>query len=140
MAVSAALSALAAGVNTIVVKLDPSFILPLVFLANGFAALFGFALFFNKHRREKEVQKEFKKTCTPRFLWLTLIIGSTQLLSFYFILLAIAGDTLSIVYSINAHYILIPVVLSVWFYKEHWNRRKALALTLSLLALVLLHR
>lgn len=136
---STVLSAIAAGVNALVVQPNADFALPLVVIANGFAAIFGFVLFFRKHKMV-DARRELTSALTPRFLWMTLAIGLTQLFSFYFLLLAIAGDSLSLVYSINAHYILIPVLLSVWFYKEHWNKRKAAALIVSLLALVLLHR
>jgi multidrug transporter EmrE-like cation transporter len=77
---------------------------------------------------------------TKTFLSMSFANGVVQLLSFYFLLLALVDSNLSIVYSINAHYILIPVLLSVWLYKEHWNTQKAAALVLSMLALVLLHR
>lgn len=48
------------------------------------------------------------------------------------------GGPLGIVYTINSLYILIPIVLSIMIYGEHWNTRKAFAIGLSLLAVVLL--
>ncbi len=35
-------------------------------------------------------------------------------------------------------YILIPIVLSIYLYQEHWNARKVIAITLSIVALYLL--
>lgn len=49
-----------------------------------------------------------------------------------------AGGSLGIVYTINSLYILIPIVLSIFFYKEHWNARKVTAIALSILAIGLL--
>ena len=46
-----------------------------------------------------------------------------------------AGGTLSIVYVIDSLYILIPIVLSIIFYREHWNARKVAAIILSIAAL-----
>lgn len=48
------------------------------------------------------------------------------------------GGALGIVYTINSLYILIPIVLSIIFYNEHWNLRKAIAIFLSIAALALL--
>ncbi|MEZ4103938.1 MAG: DMT family transporter [Candidatus Paceibacterota bacterium] len=60
-------------------------------------------------------------------------------MSFYFILYAyFAGGTLGVVQTIHSLYILIPIVLSVIFYNEHWNLQKAAAIALSILSLMLL--
>lgn len=48
------------------------------------------------------------------------------------------GGTLAIVQTIHSMYILIPIVLSIIFYNEHWNLQKAVAIVLSVLSLVLL--
>lgn len=45
------------------------------------------------------------------------------------------NGTLAIVHTIQSMYILIPIVLSVIFYNEHWNLRKILAIVLSVVAL-----
>lgn len=56
-----------------------------------------------------------------------------------FILYAYSQEgTLAIVQTIHSMYILIPIVLSIIFYKEHWNLQKAIAIVLSVLSLVLL--
>ncbi len=60
-------------------------------------------------------------------------------LGFGLVLYAYAqGGTLAVVQTINSMYILIPIVLSIIFYKEHWNLQKAVAIILSVLALALL--
>lgn len=139
MVVGTTLASISAAVNAVAVYENAGFALPLVALANAIAAIVHFGLFLWKHR-VSGVRKQIQLLSTPSFLSISLANGVVQLFSFYFLLLAIAGDSLSIVYSINAHYILIPVLLSVWLYKEHWNLQKAAALVLSMLALVLLHR
>lgn len=48
------------------------------------------------------------------------------------------GGTLGIVQTIHSMYILIPIVLSIIFYNEHWNTQKAVAIILSLASLALL--
>lgn len=60
-------------------------------------------------------------------------------ISFAFILYAYTKDgTLGIVQTVHSMYILIPIVLSIIFYNEHWNLRKAIAIVISLLSLALL--
>lgn len=46
---------------------------------------------------------------------------------------------LGIVYTITSLYIIPPIILAIIYYGEHWNMRKALAISLSILALALLH-
>ena len=48
------------------------------------------------------------------------------------------GGSIGIVYTINSLYILIPIVLSIIIYNEHWNARKVIAIALSIAALALL--
>jgi len=60
-------------------------------------------------------------------------------ISFAFILYAYTKDgTLGIVQTVHSMYILIPIVLSIIFYNEHWNLRKAIAIVISVLSLALL--
>jgi uncharacterized membrane protein len=55
------------------------------------------------------------------------------------VLFAFSQDgTLAIVQTIHSMYILIPIVLSIIFYKEHWNTQKAVAIILSVGSLALL--
>ena len=55
-----------------------------------------------------------------------------------FILYAYQEGSLAIIQTIHSMYILIPIILSVILYSEHWNTQKALAVTFSIAALVLL--
>ncbi len=132
------LASINAALNSIAVKGDASLALPFLVIAHGCGAAFGLFLFLRKSPKDGRAQA-LRSTCTKQFLLMSLIVSVFQFCSFYSFLLAFSGGDLSIVYSINAHYIVIPVILSVIFYKEHWSVRKACALIISLLALVLLH-
>ncbi len=66
------------------------------------------------------------------------LAGVFQFLGFIAILYAYQTGPMGIAYAINSTYILIPIVLSIWYYGEHWNVRKAAAIALSVLAVVLL--
>ena len=60
-------------------------------------------------------------------------------MSFAFMLYAFSsGGTLGVVHTIHSLYILIPIVLSIIFYNEHWNLQKVIAIILSVVALGLL--
>jgi drug/metabolite transporter (DMT)-like permease len=48
------------------------------------------------------------------------------------------GGTLAVVQTIHSMYILIPIVLAIIFYNEHWNLQKALAIVLSVVSLAFL--
>ena len=52
---------------------------------------------------------------------------------------ALSTGLVSLVYVIQAHYILIPIILSVWWYKDHINLRKLAAVVVSTLAISLLY-
>lgn len=62
--------------------------------------------------------------------------GFFDVVGAYFLFNALRDGLISIVYTINSFYLLVPIVLSVWFYKEHMNTRKALAIGLSIVAIL----
>lgn len=66
------------------------------------------------------------------------ISGIFQFCGFAFLMLAYRSGPISTVYAINSTYIIIPIVLSIIFYGEHWNARKVAAVALSVVAVVLL--
>lgn len=71
-------------------------------------------------------------------VWLGLLAGVFQYLGFVTLLFAFESGPVSTAYAINSTYILIPIVLSIWYYGEHWNARKVIAIALSIGAVVLL--
>ena len=66
-----------------------------------------------------------------RSLFITFSVG----LSFY---AYTVGGTLAVVQTIHSMYILIPIVLAIIFYNEHWNLQKALAIVLAVVSLAFL--
>jgi len=65
--------------------------------------------------------------------------GVTLVLSYVCFMYAfVCGGPLAIVHTIQSLYILVPIVLSVIFYNEHWDARKVGAIALSLAVLGLL--
>ncbi len=70
---------------------------------------------------------------------LGLVSGTLGFFATYTLMQALLTGLVSIVYVIVAHYILIPIVLSVWWYGEHINIRKTVAIVLSLVAISVLY-
>lgn len=68
---------------------------------------------------------------TARAILVTISFGSILLAYSY-------GGPLAIVHTIHSLYILVPIVLSIIFYNEHWNTRKVISIVLSVAALALL--
>ncbi len=58
--------------------------------------------------------------------------------SYVALMKAMSTGQISLVYTIQAHYIVIPIVLSVIYYKEHMDLRKFAAVVLSMVAIGLL--
>ncbi len=75
-----------------------------------------------------------------RDVLLGLVAGLLGFASYFALLKALSTGLISIVYVIQAHYILIPIILSVWWYKEHINMRKIIAVAVSFLAIGLLYK
>ncbi len=101
-----------------------------------FGALSG--IFFNKFYK-KNKNKTLASSLSKRMLVIGLLGGVLQFATFVTFLLALKEGDLAVVYTINSFYILIPIVLSIIFYKEHFNARKALAIGLSILAIFFLN-
>jgi uncharacterized membrane protein len=68
-----------------------------------------------------------------KVVYLGMLNGIIVLSTAYFMILALEGN-MAIVYTINSFSILITVLLSVFFFKEHFNFKKALAVIASVLA------
>lgn len=83
---------------------------------------------------------EFKQTIlthtTKKTLIFSIARGITINIAFItFLSTFYYGGSLGIVYTITSMYILIPIVLAIFFYNEHWNLRKITAIVLSVVAL-----
>lgn len=103
-------------------------------LANLFGALTSAFLYAKKHK--------FSRTALniPRHdIEVGLGVGLLGFLSCFALFTALQYGYASLVYTIHAHYILIPIFLSVWWYGEHINLRKFAAVVLSCVTLMLLY-
>ncbi len=88
--------------------------------------------------REKHVREGVNFGVTRSDMWLGLLSALFSFTGFWAMLKALSIGQVSIVYVIHAHYILIPILLSIWWYREHIDGRKIAAVALSFLAIGLL--
>lgn len=93
-----------------------------------------FSVLFQKHKNNIMTKlaeaKDFKFI---KILFVSTVVQAIGGAGFVFALTS--GGALGIVYTINSLYILIPIILSIMFYNEHWNARKVIAIVLSVVAL-----
>ena len=84
--------------------------------------------------------REIRRTLVVDFreVYLGVLGGVIGFCSIFSLLKALDTGAVSLVYTINAHYILVPIVLSVWWYGEHISLRKVAAVAVSFLAIALL--
>ena len=91
-----------------------------------------------RSHREKG-QENLISDFNPELLRLALICGVVQFASFTTFLYAFAfNGPLAVVYTIHSLYILIPIILSIIFFNEHWNTRKVIAIVASVAAILLM--
>jgi drug/metabolite transporter (DMT)-like permease len=91
-----------------------------------------------RSHREKG-QENLISDFNPELLRLALICGVVQFASFTAFLYAFAfNGPLAVVYTIHSLYILIPIILSIIFFNEHWNTRKVIAIVASVAAILLM--
>jgi len=131
MLLSALFTAVAAGISKYAVDVFES-IFVFMAVSQTFGAITGVTRYFlsGKKKEATIINKEV--------IFFSLMGGVLQFLSFSSLLLAFKDGGLAIIYTVNSFYILIPIVLSVIVYKEHWSIRKSLAIILSITALVFL--
>lgn len=87
--------------------------------------------------RNVQIKKELLVIRERKFLIATITSGVMNIVAGAAIVFAfVYGGALGIVNTIGSLYILIPIILSIVIYKEHWNLRKLIAIILSIVALV----
>ncbi|MCA9495302.1 MAG: EamA family transporter, partial [Nanoarchaeota archaeon] len=64
--------------------------------------------------------------------------GLLLFLSVYFFTKSTIGSNLGVVYTINSFSLLIPIILSIIFYKEHFDTKKGIAIAPTILSLIFL--
>lgn len=96
-----------------------------------------FVLLINERIRiSTQTIQALDKNKKIRLMCIGIIGGSMTALSIFTILEAIRLGSISVVYTINSFYILVPIVLSVWLFNDHINIRKGIAIGLSILAVI----
>ena len=108
-----------------------------ILLADFGIVLMGILVLIYKNSKNP-LRDRLKNIRNRSFLWLSFWTGMTSAASFSLLVFAYVDGSLGIVYTINSLYILIPIVLSIIYYHEHWNARKVLAIILSIAALAFL--
>ena len=93
------------------------------------------AFLFIFHNRKQNIFTQIKQHSSTGFILWAVIIGVIQAIAFAMLLFAYRDGSLGIIYTVHSLYILIPIVLSIIYYHEHWNVRKVLAIILSIAAL-----
>ena len=89
--------------------------------------------------KQRGVQFSKGITLDKRDVYLGIVAAVLGTVATYTLIKALSTGLVSLVYVIHAHYILIPIVLSVWWYKDHINLRKIIAIDVSFLAIGLLY-
>jgi drug/metabolite transporter (DMT)-like permease len=90
----------------------------------------------------KTIQKQHKKKwidkkySTKNIYSFAVILGFFNVISFYTFAKALEGN-LAIAFTINSFSILIPIILSIIFYKDHFNMKKAFVIGLSIVSILL---
>lgn len=116
---------------------DEIHILWLSAVAHTFMVLVGVSVLLRK-KSVSELRDRTAKKLDAAYIILVLTTGVFHILSFVTFVWAFALGSMSLVYTIQSLYILIPIILSIIFYNEHWNTRKVVAIVVSIAALGLL--
>ena len=134
ISVSALLSAIGAAINKVAADQFITSIFLFVSLTYVFSAILG--IFLYKKRKPNSISTDIFDL---KLLGLSFIGGVLVVIAFStFMLSFVNGGSLAVVYTITSLYIVIPIVLSVIFYGEHWNYRKIMAVAFSLTAVFLM--
>ncbi|GAX61276.1 permease of the drug/metabolite transporter DMT superfamily [Candidatus Scalindua japonica] len=110
-----------------------------VAVSHTFGSISGWGIYELQKSNTHRNGKLFKyRHIDKDMLSISFLAGITQFAGFSAMMLAFVGGSLGIVYAIQSLYILIPIILSIIIYKEHWNMRKIIAIILSIVALAFL--
>lgn len=138
LGVGAALASVSSAVNAYAIGDVLAYALPLLIVTHLTALLFGLVLFVRQHK-VTDMGRALVQATKVRLVAYALVMGVMQFTAFYMLLLSFPDIGLGVAYAINAQYFIVPVILSIWFYREHWNVQKIVALGLSVVSIVLLH-
>lgn len=106
---------------------------------SAFGILFGSLLSFAYTKGVRTVIKVAIEETSFKLIFWGSLRAFLITIGFWFMLHAYTlGGTLALVQTIHSLYILIPIILAIIIYGEHWNIQKAVAIILSVVALALM--
>jgi drug/metabolite transporter (DMT)-like permease len=88
---------------------------------------------FKKQHKKKWIDKKYS---TKNIYSFAAVLGFFNITSFYAFAKALEGN-LAVAFTINSFSILIPIVLSIIFYKDHFDIKKAIVILLSIVSIIL---
>lgn len=94
-----------------------------------------FSYLYNKFFYIKDV-KNIKNKTTKWFIFFIIISWILNFFGFYLFALAMEWN-LAIVFTVHSFSILIPIILSITFYKEHFDFKKLFVIFLSIISIIL---
>ena len=100
-----------------------------LFLTSIFWVFVSIISYKSKNNKNKKYNKEW-------FIKIAIINWILQFLAFASFMLALEWN-LAIVFTINSFSILIPIILSIIFYKDHFNFKKWIVILLSIISILL---
>lgn len=133
LAISTVLIAASQVIAKVGLTLDQS-----IFFMMGISQIAGFIVSMGIHVYSHTEENHMASFAKRRDWELGILSAVLSVFALYALFKAISIGQLSLVYTIHAHYILIPIILSVWWYGEHINFRKFAAVVVSFLAIALL--
>ncbi|QFR38803.1 EamA family transporter [Candidatus Gracilibacteria bacterium 28_42_T64] len=124
--ITAILTAISSGISKEIMLQEYNVAIYL-FIASIFGLVFSiFSYYYLNHRNKKYNHKGIGK--------FSIISGILYTASFITFTLALKGN-LAVVFTIGSFSILIPIILSIIFYKDHFNMKKGLVIALSIISL-----
>ncbi|MFK7780704.1 MAG: SMR family transporter [Candidatus Gracilibacteria bacterium] len=99
-------------------------------LFSSFFGLFFSQIFYKHQKRNKKIYN------SDGIIKFSIITGLLHIISFYLFTSALVGN-LAVVFTINSFSILIPIILSIFYYKEHFSLKKGLVILLSIASVLL---
>lgn len=125
---TAILTSLTSAINKEVMLQNYNFALHITLVSCFWLIFSFFTNHFNNYKNHK-----YNKIWVIKF---SLLVWFFHFLSFFMFIQALDWN-LAVVYTINSFSILIPIILSIFFYKEHFDLRKFIVIMLSIISILL---
>jgi multidrug transporter EmrE-like cation transporter len=88
---------------------------------------------FKKQHNKKGIDEKYT---TKNIYSFAFVLGFFNITSFYAFAKAMEGN-LAVAFTINSFSILIPIILSIIFYKDHFDMKKGFVIALSIVSILL---